>query len=66
MSSVIKLVLNDDEMEEARNVGLARQALNRRLGVGETHGFGGDDGEVSVQGCVRTSENISISITGNL
>ena len=41
MSSVIKLVLNDDEMEEARNVGLARQALNRRLGVGETHGFGG-------------------------
>ena len=52
MSSVIKLVLNDDEMEEARNVGLARQALNRRLGVGETHGFGGDDGEVSVQGCV--------------
>ncbi len=52
MSSVIKLVLSDDEMEEARNVGLARQALNRRLGVGETHGFGGDDGEISVQGCV--------------
>jgi hypothetical protein len=52
MSSVIKLVLSDDEMEEARDVGLKRQALNRKLGVDETHGFGGDDGEVSVQGCL--------------
>ena len=50
--SVVRLTLSEDQLLRAREVGMERHGMNRGLGVAESHGYSGDDGEVSVRGCM--------------